>query len=70
MRQTEMLTAQPFLPEPSASEVEGAIGKPKRYKSPHVEQITELIQSHGETLCLEIHELIKLIWNKEELPQQ
>jgi hypothetical protein len=30
----------------------------------------ELIQAEGDTLRLETHMLIKLIWNKEELPQQ
>jgi hypothetical protein len=62
VRQTEMHTAEPFVPEPSASEVEAAIGKLKRYKSPGVDQIlAELIQAGGETLCSEIHKLIKLI---------
>jgi hypothetical protein len=71
VRQTEILTAQPFVPEPSASEVEVAIEKLKRYKSPGVDQIpAELIQAGGETLHSEIHMLIKLIWNKEELPHQ
>jgi hypothetical protein len=71
VRQTEMHTAQPFVPEPSASEVEVATGKLKRYKSPGVDQISaELIRAGGETLCLEIHKLIKLIWNKEELRHQ
>jgi hypothetical protein len=61
-----MHTAQQFVPEPSASEVEVAIGKLKRYKSPGVDQIpAELIQAGRETLCLKIHKLIKLIWNKE-----
>jgi hypothetical protein len=41
------------------------------YKSPGVDQIpAELIQAGGETLRSEIHKLIKLIWNKEELPHQ
>jgi hypothetical protein len=71
VRQTEIHTAQPFVPEPSASVVEVAIGKLKRYRSPGVDQIpVELIQAGRETLCLEIHKLIKLIWNKEELPHQ
>jgi hypothetical protein len=69
--QTEIHTAKPFVPEPSASEVEVGIGKLKRYKSPCVDQITaELIQAGGKTLRLEIHKLIKLIWNKQQLPQQ
>jgi hypothetical protein len=58
--------------EPSISEVEVAIGKLKRYKSTGADQIpAELIQAGGgETLHSEIHKLIKLIWNKEELPHQ
>jgi hypothetical protein len=39
VRQTEMHTAEPFVTEPSSSEVEVAIGKLKRYKSPGVDQI-------------------------------
>jgi hypothetical protein len=66
-----MHTAKPFVPEPSASEFEVAIGKLKRYKSPGVDQIPdELIQAGGETLRSKIHKLIILIWNKEELPHQ
>jgi hypothetical protein len=62
VRQTEMHTAKPFLPEPSASEVEVAVGKLKRYKSQGVEQIlAKLIQVGGEILHSEIHKLIKLI---------
>jgi hypothetical protein len=65
-----MHTAEPFVPEPSASEAEVAVGQLKRYKSPGVYQIpAELIQAGGETLRSEIHELITLIWNKE-LPHQ
>jgi hypothetical protein len=46
VRQTEIRTAEPFVPEPSASEVEVAIGKLERYKSPGVDQIpAELIQA-------------------------
>jgi hypothetical protein len=71
VRQTEMHTAEPFVPEPSASEVEVGIGKLEWYKSPGVDQIpAELIQAGGETLRSEIHKLIKLISNKEELPRQ
>jgi hypothetical protein len=66
-----MPTAEPFVPEPSASQVEVAVGKLKRSESPGVDQIpAELIQAGGETLRSEIHKLIKLIWNKQELPHQ
>jgi hypothetical protein len=66
-----MHTAEPFVPEPSPSEVEAAIGKLKRYKSPGADHIpAELIQAGGGTLRSELHTLIKLIWNKEELPHQ
>jgi hypothetical protein len=59
------------LCQPTASEVDVAIGKLKRYKSPGVDQITaEIIQAGGETLHSEIHKIIKLIWKKEELPHQ
>jgi hypothetical protein len=65
VRQTEIHTAEPFVSEASASEVEVAIGKLKRYKSPGVDQITvALIQAGTEKLRSEIHKLIKLIWNK------
>jgi hypothetical protein len=70
-RQTEMHMAEPFMPDPSASEVEAATEKLRRCKSPSVAQIlAELIQVGQETLHSEIHKLIKLIWNKEELPHQ
>jgi hypothetical protein len=71
VRQTEIHTAEPFVPEPSASEVEAAIGKLKKLKSPGTDQIpAKLMQAGGETLRSEIHKLIKLIWNKEELLHQ
>jgi hypothetical protein len=72
VRQIEMHTAKPFVPETSASEVTLAIGKLKRYKSPSVDQIPEeIIQvGGGGELCSNIHKLIKLIWNKEYLPHQ
>jgi hypothetical protein len=50
VRQNGMHTAEPFVPEPSASEVEVPVGKLKRYKSPGIVQIpAELIQAGGET---------------------
>jgi hypothetical protein len=54
------------VPEPSASDVEVAIGKLKRYKCPGADHIpAELIQAGGGTLRSEIRKLIKLIWNKK-----
>jgi hypothetical protein len=71
VRQTKIHAAEPFLPEPSASEVEVSVGKLKRHISPGFDQIAaELIQAGAVTLCSEIHKLIKLIWNKEQLPHQ
>jgi hypothetical protein len=60
------------VPEPSAAEVEVAIRKLKRYNAPGSDQIpAELIEAGGGgTLHSEIHKLIMLIWNKEELPHQ
>jgi hypothetical protein len=71
VRQKDVQTAEPLVPEPSLVEVEIAIGKLKSYKSPDTEKIlAELIKVGGETLCSEIHKLICSIWHKKELPQQ
>jgi len=71
VRPTEIHTAEPLVPETSASEVELAIEKLKSHKSPGIDQIpAELIKAGGRTICLEIHKLIISIWNKEELPQE
>jgi hypothetical protein len=65
-----MHTAEPFVLEPSAAEVEVAVGKPRRYKSTGVDyNPAELFQAGWETLRSEIHKLVKLISNKE-LPHQ
>jgi hypothetical protein len=71
VRQMDIQTAEPLVPEPSLVKLEIAIGKLKSYKSPGTDQIlTELIKAGGETLCSEIHKLICSIWHKEELPQK
>jgi hypothetical protein len=72
IRQTEIQTADPFVPEPSISEVEVAFGKLKSHKSPGADQLPAVpLQAEGAaTLHSEIHKLVKLIWNKEELPHQ
>jgi hypothetical protein len=58
VRQMDIHTAEPLVPEPSLVEVEIAIGKLKSYKSPGTDRIpTELIKVGGETYS-EIHRLI------------
>jgi hypothetical protein len=70
VRQKDIQTTEPLVPEPSLVEVEIAIEKLKSYKSPDINQIpVELIKAGGETLCSEIHKPICSIRNKE-LPQQ
>jgi len=71
VRQAEIHTVEPLVPERSAFEVEVAIGKLKNHKSPGIDQIpTELIKAGGKTICCAIHKLIISIWNKEELPEE
>ena len=71
VRQAEIHTAEPLVPEPSAAEVELAIDKLKSHKSPGIDQIpAELIKAGGRTICLEIHKLITSIWKKEKLPEE
>jgi len=49
-RQCGIHTAEPLVPEPSAFEVEMAIEKLKRHKSPGMDQIPpELIKAGGRT---------------------
>jgi hypothetical protein len=67
-----MLSRQKYIqplvvPDPSSFEVEIAVAKLKRYKSPGSDEIpAELIK----ILCSKIHKLINSIWNKEELSDQ
>jgi hypothetical protein len=71
VRQKDIHTAEPLVPEPNIIEVEIAIGKLKSYKSPGTDQIpAELIKVGCETLYSEIHRFICYTRNKEELPQQ
>ena len=70
VRQAEIHTIEILVPEPSAFEVELAIGKLKNHKSPGIDQIpAELIKAGGRRICCAIHKLIISIWNKEELPE-
>ena len=71
VRQAEIHTVEPLLPEPSAFEVELSFEKLKNHKSPGIDQITaELIKAGGRKICCEIHKLIISIWNKEELADE
>jgi hypothetical protein len=71
VRQMDIHTAEPLVPEPSFVEMETAIGKLKSYKSPGTDQIlAKLIKEGDEALNSEIHRLICSIWYKKELPQQ
>jgi len=69
--QAEIHTAEPLIPEPSASEYELVIDKLKSHKSAGIDQIpAELINAGGRTICLDIHKLITSIWKKEKLPEE
>jgi hypothetical protein len=71
VRQAEIHTAEPLVPEPSAFEVELAIEKLKSHISQGNDQIpTELIKAGVRTIRFAIHKLIISIWNKEELPEE
>jgi hypothetical protein len=71
IRQIEIHTAELLVPDPTPFEIEIAIAKLKRYKSPCSEQIpVELIQAEGEILCSKSHNIINSTWNKEKLPHQ
>jgi hypothetical protein len=70
IRQIEIYTAEPLVADPRHFEVEIAIAKMKKHKSPGRDQIpAELIQA-GEILQSQIHKLFNSVWSKEELPNQ
>jgi hypothetical protein len=67
VRQIEVHTAEPSVRGLSRLEVEIAIAKLKKYKSPGSDQFpAELIHAGVEILLSEIHKLINPISNKEE----
>jgi hypothetical protein len=71
VRQTEIRIAEPLVPEPSEFEVEMAIEKLKRQKSPSIDKNpAELIKTGGRKIRSEIRKLIISVWNKEELPEE
>ena len=71
IRQTEIHTAVPLVPESNATEVELAIEKLTSHKSPGTVQIpAELTKAGGRTIHSKIHKLINSIWNTTELPEE
>ena len=71
VRQAEIHTTEPLVPDPSTFEVELAIRKLESHKSPGFDQIpAELFMEGGRTICSNIHKLIIYIWKKEELPEE
>jgi hypothetical protein len=67
-RQTEILTTEPLLFEPSSFDTD--IEKLRKYKWPSTDKIqAELIKVGGTILYFVIHKLINnSVWNKEEIP--
>ena len=71
VRQVDIHTVEPPVSEPSAFEIEVAIEKLKRHKSPGTDQISaKLMKARGRTIHSEIHNLKNPTWNKEELLEQ
>jgi len=71
VRQKEIYTAEPLVPEPSAFEVEMAIEYLKRHVSPGTDQVPEETITAGRSSTRsEIHKLINSIWNEEELSEE
>jgi len=71
VRKTEIHTAEPLVPEPSAFEVELAIEKLKSHKSPGINQIPEeLIKAGGRKIRYEVHKVSTFIWNNDKLPEE
>jgi len=64
VRQKEIHTAEPLVPEPSASDIELVIENLKRDKSTGIDQIqAELFKAGGKKIRCEIRELAIFIWN-------
>ena len=71
VRQAELHTAEPLVPEPSAFEVELAVEKLKSHKSPGIDEIpAELFKAGGRTIRSEIHTFVISIWNMKKLPEE
>jgi hypothetical protein len=63
VRQTGIHTAEPLVPDCSPSEVGTAVSEFNRYKTQSTDPLpAQMIQTGGETLRTEIHELTTSIW--------
>jgi hypothetical protein len=70
IRQTEIYTAEPLVPEPTAFEFELAIEELSRQESLGSDEIPrELIKAVSRTVHYEIHKIIISVWNKETMPE-
>jgi hypothetical protein len=66
IRQTEIHTAEPLVPEPIASEDKMSTEKLNRYKLQGTDPITAAwIKAEGRIIRSEICQLINSVWNKE-----
>jgi hypothetical protein len=71
VRQTEIHTAEPIVPEPSAFEFEMAFEKLKGHKSPGTDHIpVEWLKQWIEQIAFRSINFINSIWNKEEFPEE
>ena len=71
VRQTEIHTAKPLIPAPSAFKIEMAIEKLKSHKSSGIDQIpAEKIEEGDRKIRSEVHKLTNSVWDKEELPEE
>jgi hypothetical protein len=71
VRQTEIHTAKPLVPEMSAFEIDMTIEKLKRQILPGIDPIpAELIKAGGRKIRSETHTHFNSIWNKKDLPEE
>jgi hypothetical protein len=69
VRQTEIQTTEPLVPDPSAFVVELAVEKLNKHKSPSTDQMpAALVKALGRSMHSGIHPL-NSIWNIEKLPE-
>ena len=71
IRQRKIHTAELLVPELSALEVQMAIEKLRKHKSPGIDQIpAELTKAGGRIILFDIHKLTNSIWDEEGLPEE